>query len=95
MKNVSKSFFIQGNILPTGDVEVLADILTINDVKTEDSGMYQCTAMDDRGRSVRRTIQVVIMNSKDEATNMCSILESKNLLVLFLFCLVSNLAIID
>ena len=34
---------------------------------TEDSGTYQCTAVDDRGRSAKRTVRVVVV-VQDEDT---------------------------
>ena len=40
---------------------MLADVLRIDGVEEGDSGAYQCTAMDDRGRSARRTVRVVVL----------------------------------
>ena len=40
---------------------MLADVLRIEGVEEGDSGAYQCTAMDDRGRSARRTVRVVVL----------------------------------
>jgi len=50
-----------GGTLPGGEEEVLADVLKIDGVEEGDSGAYQCTAMDDRGRSARRTVRVVVL----------------------------------
>jgi len=50
-----------GGTLPGGEEEVLADVLRIEGVEEGDSGAYQCTAMDDRGRSARRTVRVVVL----------------------------------
>jgi len=50
-----------GGTLPGGEEEVLADVLRIDGVEEGDSGAYQCTAMDDRGRSARRTVRVVVL----------------------------------
>ena len=56
---------LQGSSLPGGESEVLADVLRIAAVTAGDSGTYQCTDVDDRGRSARRTVRVVI-NGQDE-----------------------------
>jgi len=58
-----------GSTLPNGQDEVLADVLKIEDVKLKDSGIYQCTAMDDRGRSVRRMVEVEVQRQGDTIAN--------------------------
>ena len=39
----------------------------------EDSGTYQCTAVDDRGRSAKRTVRVVVkVQDEDAVTSAAS-----------------------
>jgi len=55
-----------GSTLPGGEDEMLADVLRIDDVKAGDSGSYQCTAVDDRGRSARRLVKVVVLTQEED-----------------------------
>lgn len=58
-----------GSSLPGGEDEVLADVLRIDDVEAGDSGTYQCTAVDDRGRSAKRTVRVVVVQDEDRVAS--------------------------
>ena len=58
--NTISTHLLQDSSLPGGEKEVVADVLRIANVTHDDSGTYQCTAVDGRGRQARRMVRVVV-----------------------------------
>ena len=75
---------MQGGTLPGGEDELLADVLKIDGVEVSDSGAYQCTAMDDRGRSARRVVRVVVMLPEDDGVPSAASPMSAQIFILIL-----------